>query len=100
MTKPVPSDAACVRWTFVPDQKELVSYRMSVVNIRQQVSKPQIEAFLETVPYHNVKKRHLYTDLYSPRYQAPRLISNKPAVVQMMVWCRTGDKPLSEQMMA
>ena len=26
-------------------------------------------------------------------------INNVPALVQIMVWCRTGDKPLSEQMM-
>ena len=27
-------------------------------------------------------------------------IDNKPALVQVMAWCRTGDKPLSEPMMA
>ena len=27
-------------------------------------------------------------------------IDNKPALVQIMAWCRTGDKPLFEPMMA
>ena len=27
-------------------------------------------------------------------------IDNKPALVQVMVWCRIGDKPLPEPMMA
>ena len=26
-------------------------------------------------------------------------IANKPALVQIMTWCRAGDKPLSEPMM-
>ena len=26
-------------------------------------------------------------------------IDNKPALVQVMAWCRTGDKPLSEPML-
>ena len=27
-------------------------------------------------------------------------INNKPALVQVMAWCRTGDKPLPELMLA
>ena len=27
-------------------------------------------------------------------------IDNKPALIQVMAWCRTGDKPLPEPMMA
>ena len=35
----------------------------------------------------------------SLKFVPKRLINNIPALVQIMVWCRSGDKPLSEPMM-
>ena len=35
----------------------------------------------------------------SPKFLPRSLVDNKPALVQVMAWRRTGDKPLSEPMM-
>ena len=35
----------------------------------------------------------------SPKFVPKGPIDNKPALVQMIAWCRTGDKPLFEPMM-
>ena len=35
----------------------------------------------------------------SPKYVSKSPIDNKSALVQVMAWCRTGDKPLPEPMM-
>ena len=35
----------------------------------------------------------------SPKFVANRVINDVPVSVQIMAWCRTGDKPLSETMM-
>ena len=35
----------------------------------------------------------------SLKYVPNGLIDNKPVLVQLMAWCRTGDKPLPEPMM-
>ena len=36
--------------------------------------------------------------LISPKFVAKGSIDNKPGFVQVMAWCRTGDKPLTEPM--
>ena len=35
----------------------------------------------------------------SPKVALDSTINNMPALVQIMAWCRTGTKPLSERMM-
>ena len=35
----------------------------------------------------------------SPKFVPTSAINNKPALVQVMAWCRTGDKPLPEPML-
>ena len=35
----------------------------------------------------------------SPKFVRMSQIDNRPALVQVMAWCRTGDKPLPEPMM-
>ena len=48
----------------------------------------------------NEKKTHCVLIEMSLKYVTKGAINNKPALVQMMAWHRTGDKPLSEPMTA
>ena len=41
----------------------------------------------------------MYFDSNSTGYVPKGPIDNKPALLQIMAWCRIGDKPLSETML-
>ena len=41
----------------------------------------------------------LWLEFHCQDLFAKGLIDNKPALVEVMTWCRTGDKPLTEPML-